>query len=47
MKAAPIRPVLLTIAANQFDVRVDPKPIPSPHVRDTLSQAVVFQKDLS
>ena len=32
MHAAPISPALLTIAANQFDVRVDPNPTPSPQV---------------
>ena len=47
MSAAPISPVLLTTAANQFDARVDPKPTPSPHVGPTVCQAIVFKEDLS
>ena len=47
MNAAPISPALLMTAANQLDVRVDPNPMPRPHVEATVSQAVVFQLDLS
>ena len=47
MNAAPISPVLLMTDANQFDVRVDPNPIPRPHVDASAFQAVVFQLDLS
>ena len=47
MNAAPISPALLTTAANQFDVRVDPSPTPSPQVEATVFQAIVFHWDLS
>ena len=47
IKIAPSSPALLTTDANQFDVRVDPNPTPSPHVESTAFQAVVFQNDLS
>ena len=46
MHMAPISPELLTIAANQFDVRVDPNPTPRPHDEATVSQAIVFHWDL-
>ena len=47
MNAAPISPVLLMIAANQFDVRVDPNPTPRPHVEASVVPGSGIPRDLS